>query len=394
MPDLSRQNARMRSRALLLVLLLSSACMQTADLGAPIEPALAQTGQDLRAMYARPPAEWPSPTVDDGVAFVELGTLPKPSFPSDNPWSQAKQALGHALFFDGRLSGTGQMSCASCHDSQLGWTDGRTTSFGHGAKALARNAPSILNAAFQEHFFWDGRAASLEDQALAVFENGQEMATSGADVVQKLASSSGYRKMFLAAFGDEEPSLARALAAIATFERVQASDGSSAFDRFVKGDHDALDDAALRGLHLFRTKARCANCHNGPMFSDQRFHNVGLSYYGRKFEDLGRYHVTKQATDVGAFKTPSLRNLARTAPYMHNGLFDLPGIVNMYSAGMPTLQAKAEQAKDALFPTKSALLQKLDLTADEKVDLLAFLAALTDCRRRIGAPELPAFGDR
>ena len=148
---------------------------------------------------------------------------------------QAAQNIGQVFM------GT-NLKCASCHDSQLGWTDGRTTSFGHGAKALARNAPSILNAAFQEHFFWDGRAASLEDQALAVFENGQEMATSGADVVQKLASSSGYRKMFLAAFGDEEPSLARALAAIATFERVQASDGSSAFDRFVKGDHDALDD--------------------------------------------------------------------------------------------------------------------------------------------------------
>ena len=142
------------------------------------------------------------------------------------------------------------------------------------------------------------------------------------------------------------------------------------------------------------SKARCLNCHNGPLLTDEQFHNLGLTYYGRKYEDLGRYNVTKDPADVGRFRTPSLRNLARTAPYMHNGLFDLPGIVNMYSAGMPTLQAKAEQAKDALFPTKSALLQKLDLTADEKVDLLAFLAALTDRRRRIGAPELPAFGDR
>src|SRR5690606_6139588 len=166
-----------------------------------------------------------------------------------------------------------------CHDGQRGWADGRTTSFGHGAKALGRNAPSIQNAAFLQHFFWDGRAASLEEQALAVFENGQEMATSGAEVVKKLASSRGYRALFATAFGDEEPTLQRVLQAIATFERVQASDGSRAFDRFVAGDHEALDDAAVRGLHLFRTKARCANCHNGPLFSDQKFHDLGLSYY-------------------------------------------------------------------------------------------------------------------
>jgi cytochrome c peroxidase len=387
----ARPIGRMRSMLRLSCLLLLAACAQAP---APAVGDAAVAADPLRAIYQRPPAEWPRPTVDAGVAFVELGRLPKATFPADNPWSKEKEALGRALFFDGRLSGTQQMSCASCHDSVLGWADGRTTSFGHGAVALGRNAPSILNAAHGVHFFWDGRAASLEDQALAVFENEKEMATSAASVVAKLASSRGYRAMFASAFGDEEPTMPRTLAAIATFERMQQSDGSSAFDRFVGGDAAALDDAQLRGLHLFRTKARCVNCHHGPAFTDHGFHDVGLSYYGRKFEDLGRYRVTKEPADVGRFKTPSLRNVARTGPYMHNGLFDLPGLVNMYSAGMPTLQPKPEQRDDPLFPNKSPLLQKLDLGEGEKSDLIAFLEALTDRRRRVMAPELPALGDR
>jgi cytochrome c peroxidase len=389
----ARPVGRMRSMLRISCLLLLAACAQ-APAPAPGATDAAVATDALRVAYQRPPAEWPRPTVDAGVAFVELGRLPKATFPSDNPWSKEKEALGRALFFDGRLSGTQQMSCASCHDSVLGWADGRTTSFGHGAVALGRNAPSILNAAHGVHFFWDGRAASLEDQALAVFENEKEMATSGAAVVEKLASSRGYRAMFASAFGDEEPTMPRTLAAIATFERMQQSDGSSAFDRFVGGDAAALDEAQLRGLHLFRTKARCINCHHGPNFTDHGFHDVGLSYYGRKFEDLGRYRVTRAPADVGRFKTPSLRNIARTGPYMHNGLFDLPGVVNMYSAGMPTLQPKPEQRADPLFPKKSPLLQPLDLTEGEKGDLLAFLEALTDRRRRVLAPELPALGDR
>lgn len=389
----ARLAGRMGAMLRLACVLLLAACAQVAAPAGGVTDASAATAA-LRVAYRRPPAEWPRPTVDAGVAFVELGRLPKVGFPADNPWSKDKEALGRALFFDGRLSGTQQMSCASCHDSVLGWADGRTTSFGHGAVALGRNAPSILNVAHGVHFFWDGRAASLEDQALAVFENEKEMATSGDAVVAKLAGSRGYRAMFASTFGAEEPTLPRALAAIATFERMQQSDGSSAFDRFVGGDADALDEAELRGLHLFRTKARCVNCHHGPDFTDHGFHDVGLSYYGRKLEDLGRYRVTKDPADVGRFKTPSLRNVARTAPYMHNGLFDLPGVVNMYSAGMATLRPKPGQPEDPLFPTKSPLLQKLDLSDDEKGDLIAFLGALTDRRRRVVAPELPALGDR
>ncbi len=377
----------------LWILLGAAACATSVA----VEPA--PTGADaatdvaaLRAAYLRPPAEWPPATIDPGVAFVELGRVPKPQPPADAV-GKAQIELGKLLFFDPRLSGTGEMACASCHDPDLGFADGRTTSFGHGRKALRRNAPSVLNAGFLTHLFWDGRAASLDDQALMVFENADEMHSNGAAVVATLASSRGYRARFRAAYGDEEPTLPRTLAALAAYERTLVSDGSSPFDRFLGGDGTALDDPALRGLHLFRTKARCVNCHHGPLLSDGGFHDLGLSYYGRELQDLGRHAVTGDPADVGRFKTPSLRNIARTAPYMHNGLFDLPGLVNMYSAGMATLRPKPEQADDPLFPQKSPLLQRLDLTAEEKRDLLAFLDALTERRRRVRAPELPPIGD-
>jgi cytochrome c peroxidase len=347
---------------------------------------------ELRRVYQLPPAEWPAPEVDDGVAFVELGRV-EPLPDSDDPRRAAQVELGKALFFDARLSGPGQMACASCHEAELGWGDGRSTSFGHGFQPLARNAPSILNVAFGASFFWDGRAATLEDQALAVFESEDEMHASVEHVVATVKSSRGYRARFEAAFGVGEPTIDGVLTAIAAFERTVVSDGSSAFDQFLAGDADALGDAAVRGLHLFRTKARCVNCHHGPLLADGGFHDLGLSYYGRKFEDLGRYRVTGDPADVGRFKTPTLRNVARTAPYMHNGLFQLEGVINMYSAGMATLRRRPDQVGDPLFPTKSPLLKELDLDAAEKEDLLAFLESLSERRRRVRPPELPPLGD-
>ncbi|MBX3463420.1 MAG: cytochrome-c peroxidase [Planctomycetes bacterium] len=381
----------MRGLHLLLLVLGGAACATTLATPLPV----GTEGGDaaaLRLAYTRPSADWPPATIDPGVAFVELGPVPKPK-KVDDPAAAAAIELGKLLFFDPRLSGTGEMACASCHDPDLGFADGRTTSFGHGRKVLRRNAPSVLNAGFLPHLFWDGRAASLGDQALMVFENADEMHSDGATVVAKLASSRGYRARFLAAFGDEEPTLERALAALAAYERTLVSDGSSAFDRFLAGDTKALDDSALRGLHLFRTKARCANCHHGPLLTDFAFHDLGLSYYGRGLQDLGRHAVTGDPADVGRFKTPSLRNVARTAPYMHNGLFDLASVVNMYSAGMATLRPKPEQQDDPLFPQKSPLLQRLDLTVEEKGDLIAFLEALNERKRRVRAPELPPIGD-
>ena len=354
--------------------------------------ALAREAAALRAVYAGPPSTWPKPDVDPDVAFVELGRVERPTRSRD-PRDVARVELGQTLFFDARLSGTGQMACASCHDAELGWADGRATSFGHGFQPLPRNAPSILNAAFATHLFWDGRAASLEDQAAAVFENAKEMHSSLDAVLASVRSSRGYRERFAAAWGDAEPTKERVLGSIAAFERTITSDGSSDFDEFLGGKTAALSDAAVRGLHLFRTEARCVNCHNGPLLTDGQFHDVGLSYYGRELQDLGRYEITKDPADVGRFKTPSLRNVARTAPYMHNGLFDLDGLLNMYSGGMPTLKRKPEQANDPLFPTKSPHLKPLNLDARKKADLKAFLESLTERRRRVKPPEMPVLGD-
>jgi len=162
------------------------------------------------------------------------------------------------------------------------------------------------------------------------------------------------------------------------------------FDDFLTRDKKALSDAALRGLHIFRTKARCMNCHNGPLFTDNSFHNIGLTYYQRENEDLGRYKVTGRAEDVGRFRTPSLRDVIRTRPWMHNGLFDnIEGVINMYNAGMPQPKRKPEQAADTLFPRTDVLIKKLDLNKQERDDLIAFLHAITAEPLRVKMPALP-----
>lgn len=342
----------------------------------------------LRELYSRPSSQWPAPTLDPGIEHRELGLVEKPA-----PAAQALLELGELLFFDARLSGTHQLACVSCHDPELGFADGRALSFGKQVRPLARNAPSLLNTALRTHWFWDGRAASLEEQAHLVLSHPQEMHSSPEHVESLLRSSKGYRERFAAAFGAGEPRYTQALAALVAYESSFVSEGSSAFDDFLRGDTQRLDDSAIRGLHLFRTQARCLNCHNGPLLSDDRFHNLGLTYYGRELQDLGRYEVTRDPEDVGRFRTPSLRNVLRTAPYMHNGLFELDGVLNMYNVGMPQIEPKPGQEQDPLFPRKSPHLQRLDLSPAEKADLKAFLESLTERKRRVRAPQLPAVGD-
>lgn len=344
----------------------------------------------LRAAYAQPATHWPAPSIDDEVkpSFRDIGVLPLVVYPPDNPYTDAKAALGKKLFFDPRLSGSGQLSCASCHDPDLAFADGRTVSFGHNRKELARNAPTVLNTAFNPTLFWDGRAASLEQQASDVVNHQDEMHASAEFVRANLGTIPGYANEFATTFGTPDVTLARAAQAIATYERTITSRDNH-FDSFVRGDPNALSDQAVRGLHWFRTTARCINCHNGPNFTDGRFHNEGLTYYGRKHEDLGRHKITHDPRDVGKFKTPTLRNITRTAPYMHNGLFDLDGVLNMYNAGMATVRRKPEQKDDPLFPAKSPLLQPLGLNQQDMADLKAFLEALTETRLRVRPPELP-----
>lgn len=347
-----------------------------------------QLAKELRETYSKPADQWPKPHVDADVKFVEIGLLPEVTFPEENPFTKEKAELGKQLFFDPRLSGSGQVSCASCHDPDLAWADGRTLSFGHDRQPGKRNAPTVMNAAHNHAQFWDGRAGTLESQAFFPVTTEVEMRSSPDVVAQRLNGVPEYKQAFKQVFGDENVTFSRVAQAIATFERTIVG-GRSRFDAFLKGNRNALSDSAVRGLHLFRTEARCVNCHHGPNFTDNQFHDLGLSFYGRDLQDLGRYEVTKDPKDVGKFKTPTVRNAARTQPLMHNGLFDLDGVLNMYNAGMATLRRKPEQKDDPLFPTKSHLLRPLGLNRQDLEDLKAFVEALNEPRQRVRPPQLP-----
>ena len=343
---------------------------------------------ELRRVYSGDPATWPAPHVDPGVNWKEIGLLPEVEHPADNPHTDAKQTLGETLFFDPRLSGSGQIACASCHDPDLGWADGRTTSFGHSRKHLARNAPTIRNTAFQAHLFWDGRADSLEDQARQVLLNPDEMRSGPEHVVALLENEPGYQELWQKAFGAEPVSIDRAAQALACFERTVVG-GSSRFDSFMKDHPAALTDEALLGMDLFRREARCINCHNGPAFSDGGFHDIGLSNYGRPFEDIGRGRITDDPADTGKFRTPSLRDATATLPLMHNGLFELQVALTLYNAGMPTPVRRENQADDPRFPVKSPLLKPLGLNKQDLADLTAFLTSLEETKRRVRPPVIP-----
>ena len=343
---------------------------------------------ELRRVYSGDPSAWPAPHVDPDVKWKEIGLLPEVEHPADNPHTTEKETLGKTLFFDPRLSGSGQIACASCHDPDLGWADGRTTSFGHSRKQLARNSPTIRNTAFQQHLFWDGRADSLEDQARQVLMNPDEMRSGPEHVVALLEKEPGYQELWQKAFGAEPVSIDLAAQALACFERTVVG-GSSRFDSFMRGGAAALTDEALLGMDLFRREARCINCHNGPAFSDGGFHDLGLSNYGRPFEDIGRGRITNDPADTGKFRTPSLRDATATLPLMHNGLFELQVALTLYNAGMPTPVRRENQADDPRFPVKSPLVKPLGLNKQDLADLTAFLTSLEETKRRVRPPVIP-----
>ena len=367
----------------------------TADDGSstPAATEMQYSAAEVRQRYTGPSDAWPAPTIDPGVAWDELGPLPEVHHPAGNPYSAAKAELGRALFFDPRLSGSREIACASCHDPDLAWADGRTVSFGHHREPLKRNAPTIRNVAFQSVLFWDGRSATIEDQVEQVLLNPAEMHIEREQLVAALEAVPAYQDQFATSFEDKAITFERVVQTVACFQRTVVG-GRSRFDRFVRGEQALLTDQELHGLDLFRRKARCMNCHHGPLFADGKFHNVGLSYYGRKQEDLGRYRVTGQAEDVGRFRTPSLRDVTNTEPLMHNGLFKLSGVLNMYNAGMPTPKRHAYQQHDPLFPVKSPHLKPLGLTREERDALEAFLGTLAEPYRRIHPPAIsqPAVG--
>ena len=344
----------------------------------------------LRTEYAKPTDEWPKPTLDEGVIHRELGTPGPVPFPEGMEPTKEKKELGLSLFFDPRLSGSQQISCSRCHDPEKGWSDGRSLANGVFMGQLTRNTPGLHGIGHAKSLFWDGRAPTLEAQAAAVITNPKEMAGDPEVIVERLNKEGGfYKPKFQAAFGDEGITFDRIVQALAAFQRGLPV-GRSDFDRFLTGKHDALSDSALIGLHLFRTQARCINCHNGPEFTDHRFHNAGLTYYGRRFEDHGLHAITKKPEDMGKFRTPTLRNVGNTGPWMHNGFFpSMRGVINLYNAGMPRPKRKEHQKDDPLFPETSPLLKPLDLTVEQRADLEAFLMSLDEPSMRVLTPPFP-----
>lgn len=318
---------------------------------------------------------WGGGTVARG-GLLSNGPLPPMPIPGDNPQSDAKIALGKALYFDVRLSSNNTVSCASCHRPDASWADTTPTSEGVDHRKGGRNSPTILNAGYIVPQFWDGRALHLEKQAVGPVANPVEMDLPLPKLIERLQASPGYVAMFKAAF-DAAPSEDLVAKAIASFERTIISKNSP-YDRYLEGDHAAMSPPAVRGMKLFGGKGHCMSCHSGPAFSDSRFHNLGVGYSNGSYADQGRYAVTKDPRDRGAFRTPPLRDVATTAPYLHDGSeATMEAVIDLYDrGGIPN-------------PHLDPLVLPLHLSRGEKADLVAFLKSLTGDPVVVTPPALP-----
>lgn len=295
--------------------------------------------------------------------------------PDDNKITPERVELGKALFFDPRLSGSNWISCATCHNPALGWSDGLATGYGHGMNRLGRATPTILNTAFNPIQMWDGRKRTLEDQALGPIGADVEMNQPLPDLIQKLSKIAGYQAMFRKAYPGEQISESTLAKAIASFERTVVST-EAPFDRWRMGDQGAVTEAVKRGFATFTGKANCVACHSGFNFTDNGFHNVGVKNAGA--EDVGRYAQRRLAALKGAFKTPTLRDIALTAPYMRNGSYrTLEEVVEHYDRG--------GDVKDNLSPE----IKPLNLSRQEKADLVEFMKSLTGSPMQVSLPNLP-----
>lgn len=320
-----------------------------------------------------PKVEESSKPVGEPITIQSPLGLPPVPIPADNPPTADTIALGRRLYYDKDLSGDNTVACSNCHNPTLYFTDGRPVSQGVGGKTGTRNAPTVLNAAFQPVQFWDGRATSLEDQAGGPIQNPVEMNQSHDVMVSKIGKLKDYQAAFDKAFGKGPITVRKVEQAIASFERTLLS-GNSPFDRYqYGGDKTAMSDSAIRGLALFRdkTKGDCVTCHtiqdNFALFSDGKFHNLGdgMDPDGN-LKDLGRYNETHLDADRGAFRTPTLRNVAKTAPYMHDGsLKTLKDVIDFYVGGGTSN------------PYRDKDIKELHLSGAERADLVAFLESLT-----------------
>ncbi|WP_147532811.1 cytochrome-c peroxidase [Bacillus marasmi] len=311
-------------------------------------------------------------TLKNDSSLTALGKIP---IPEDNPMSPEIVKLGNQLFFDSRLSGANDRSCATCHEPEKGYGDGKPKFEMINGEDGARNSPTIINSGYYKVNFWDGRAKSLEEQALGPIENPNEMNQNLNALVDELKGIEGYQIAFSAAFPDgiTIDNIAKALAA---FER-QIVVEDTRYDQFMEGNTEALTQKELRGLDLFAGKAMCSTCHNGPNLTDNNFYNVGL-----ESKDEGLYALTKKAGDMGKFRTSGLYGITHTAPYMHNGsIATLEDVIDYYDKGGDEDRNKSFYLKNFMSP--------IGLTDGEKADLLAFLKVLGGEPPIFEAPELP-----
>ncbi len=348
----------------------------------------------------------PMVSADTNAPLAALGA---PGAPVDNPTTPAKVELGKLLFFDTRLSGDASVACSTCHEPDQGWAFSNDISRGYPGTIHWRNSQTIINSAYYNKLFWVGAAKSLEAQAPSAAK-GAVAGNGEADMMEaRLAFIPEYRKRFAEIFGDEWPKLSNAWKAIAAFERTLVQTDTP-FDRYMRGDKGALDDSAVRGMKLFTGKANCIECHNGPLLSDQKFYNLGVpaaerweteglaqitfryelyakgvteEKYRTLKDDAGLYFRTKEDADLGKFRTPSLRYLVYTAPYMHSGAFyGLDEVVEFYNDG---------GGENDFAANKTSLLKPLKLSDEEQEDLIAFLESLSGEEIKMKNPKLPPY---
>lgn len=338
-----------------------------------------------------------------------LAALGPPPIPADNPQTPEKVELGKMLFFDPRLGGDGSISCASCHEQAAGWGFPDALSLGYPGTVHWRNSQTVINSAYYGKLFWAGSSSSLESQAKSA-ASGAVAGNGEADMMEtRLAFIPEYRKRFKEVFGDEWPRVTNAWRAIAAFERTLVQTDTP-FDKYMRGDDNALTAQQQRGLDLFAGKAGCIACHNGALLSDESYHNIGVPpaaqweddglaqitfryelyakgvtepMYRSTKDDPGLYFRTKEKADKGKFRTPSLRYTKYTAPYMHNGaLATLRDVVDFYNAG---------GAENEFSANKSGLIEPLGLNEEEIGDLLAFLDSLSGPEIEMEEPDLPDY---
>jgi len=379
-------NARFAGRKLTVLAAL------VALAGVAATPAVDALAQQAKAAKPKPAST--SAATEQKAAIPPLGPLPPVPVPADNPMSPEKVELGKMLFWDSRLSGDASSPCVVCHEPSKGWGDGAEISRGYPGTIHWRNSQTVLNSAYYNKLFWEGNVTSLEAQAPAAPEGNVAGNGDPALMEMRLRFVPDYVERFRKVFGTEWPRITHAWQAVAAFQRTLVSDAKKVpFDRYMAGDRKALDESQLRGMALYNGKATCIRCHSGPLASDQRFHALGvpdndtfkteplaqITHRWQQYQkgvpeanyrdaalDRGLYYVTKNPKDIGKFRTPSLRELKYTAPYMHSGVFyTIEEVVDFYDKG----------GGDG--PNKSPLIRKLGLSEQDKKDLVAFLESLS-----------------